>query len=79
LKKTVTKNGGGEPNLLEPEPLTSKVEIKVSWKKEQVDLVRLAKLRWVDKLRYEQIGAEMGIGRTKVIAELRKLKLRASD
>lgn len=66
--------GGGGANLLEPEPITSKVGIVVSWKKEQVDTVRLAKLRWVDKWSYEQIAAEFGIGRTKVIAELRRVK-----
>ncbi len=68
------KIGGGGPNLLEPEPITSKVEIAVSWKKEQVDLARLAHLRWIDKWSYEQIAVELGIGRTKVIAELRKAR-----
>jgi len=67
-------SGGGGPNLCEPEPLTSKVVIAALWKKEQIDLAELARLRWVEKWRYERLAEHFGIGRTTVRHFLREIK-----
>ena len=63
--------GGGDPKLCEPEPLTSKVTIAALWKKEQIDLAELARLRWVEKWKIERIASHAGIGTTSVKRSLR--------
>ena len=64
--------GGGCPNIVEPEPLTLKVEIAVLWKKEQLDLAELARLRWVEKWTRMQIADHFGLSRTTVCNWLRQ-------
>ena len=59
---------------LEPEPITSKIEITVTWKKEQIDAAELARLRWVEKLGYKRIAARLGVSRSGVIHRLRKME-----
>ena len=66
--------GGGGPNLLESEPLTSKVTITALWKKEQLDLAELARLRWVEKWKYERLAEYFGVGRTTVRDHIRAIK-----
>lgn len=56
------------------EPLTSKVIIKALWKKEQIDLAELARLRWVEKWRYERLADHFGVGRTTVRRFLGQIK-----
>lgn len=70
--------GGGCPNLCEPEPLTVRVVIAASWRKEQIDLVELARLRWVEKWRYERLAEHFGIGRTTVRNFIRDIKAKPS-
>jgi len=36
------------------------------WKRKQLDLVELARLRWVEKWRYERLAEHFEIGRTSV-------------
>ncbi len=66
--------GGGDPNLCEPEPLTSKVTIAAMWKKEQIDLAELARLRWVEKWNIERIASHLGIGTTTLKLRLREIR-----
>lgn len=68
------KFGGGGPNLCEPEPLTSKVTIAALWKKEQLDLAELARLRWVEKWRYERMAEHFGVSRSMVRDAIRGIK-----
>jgi DNA-binding transcriptional regulator LsrR (DeoR family) len=42
------------------------VTIAALWKKEQIDLAELARLRWVEKWKYERLAAHFGVGRTKI-------------
>lgn len=49
-----------------------------SWRKEQIDLVELARLRWVEKWRYERLAAYFGIGRTTVRDFIRQIKANPS-
>jgi hypothetical protein len=36
------------------------------WKKEQTDLAGLARLRWVEKWRYERLADHFGVGRMSI-------------
>ncbi|PWU12531.1 MAG: hypothetical protein C5B49_16175 [Bdellovibrio sp.] len=68
----IQRSGGG-PNLFEPEPLTSKATIAALWKKEQIDLAELARLRWVEKWRHERLAKHFGITRSTVRDWIRKI------
>jgi hypothetical protein len=68
------KFGGGGPNLCEPEPLTSKVVIAALWKKEQIDLAELARLRWVEKWSNQRLADYFGMSPTTAKGLLRRIK-----
>lgn len=42
--------------------------------KEQIDLVELARLRWVEKWKYERLAEHFGVGRTTVRNWVRRIK-----
>lgn len=63
-----------EAILLEPEPLTLKLTIAALWKKEQIDLAELARLRWVEKWKYERLSEHFDIGRSTVRDYIRAIK-----
>jgi hypothetical protein len=44
------------------------------WKKEQIDLAELVRLRWVEKWRYERLAERFGVGRTTVRDLIRQIK-----
>ena len=46
----------------------------ISWKRQYIDLSKLAKLRWVDKLQVDDIAIIMGVGRTFLIKQLSLIK-----
>ena len=48
--------------------------IAALWKKEQIDLAELARLRWVEKWKYERLAEHFGIGRTTVRDFIRQIK-----
>lgn len=48
--------------------------IAVLWKKEQIDLAELARLRWVEKWKRQRLAEHFGIGRTTVRDWLRRIK-----
>lgn len=66
--------GGGGPNLVEPQALTVSIGRKVVWRKDKVDLIELAKLRWVDKWTIERLASHFGLGTTSIKMNLRLLK-----
>jgi len=53
---------------------TSKVVIAALWKREQIDLAELARLRWVERWKYERLANHFGIGRTTVRDLIRQIK-----
>ena len=46
----------------------------VKWRKNEVDLVELAKRRWINKMSYREIAKSMGITRGQVDWNLRKFR-----
>jgi hypothetical protein len=65
--------GGGEPNLCEPEPVTSKVTVAALWKREEIDPADLARLRWVENWPSRRLAEHFGVGRSTVKDLLRKI------
>ena len=48
--------------------------IAALWKKEQIDLAELARLRWVEKWRYERLAVHFDLGRTTIRDWIRRIK-----
>jgi hypothetical protein len=65
-----------QSNLLEynENPLVVTKTYAVKWQKDAVDLVELAKKRWIDQMSYREIGRSMRITRGQVDWNLRKFK-----
>jgi hypothetical protein len=65
-----------QSNLLEynENPLVVTKTYSVKWQKDAVDLVELAKKRWIDQMSYREIGKSMEITRGQVDCNLRKFK-----
>jgi hypothetical protein len=65
-----------QSNLLEynENPLVVTKTYAVKWQKDAVDLVKLAKRRWIDQMSYREIGKSMGITRGQVDWNLRKFR-----
>ncbi len=65
-----------QSNLLEynDNPLVITKTYSVKWQKDGIDLVELAKKRWIDQMSYRDIGKSMGITRGQVDWNLRKFK-----
>lgn len=59
--------------MVEPEALTILREYEILWKRQEVDLSRLAKLRWVEKLTMKDIARELGISKTTVRVHLKRV------
>jgi hypothetical protein len=66
-------NGGAHGIVAETELLTSKVVITVLWRKEQVDLAELARLRWIEKWKRQRLADHFGIGHRTVRSYLRRI------
>jgi hypothetical protein len=65
-----------QSNLLEynENPLVVTKTYSIKWRKNGVDLVELAKRRWIDQMSYREIGKSMGITRGQVDWNLRKFR-----
>lgn len=74
-REFVSRMGEGGAYKYELQALCISRTCKASWTRETVDLVLLAKLRWKDGLKLEEIAVLMGIGMTTVKRGLRKLRL----
>jgi hypothetical protein len=44
------------------------------WKREQLDLVELARLRWVERWRYERLAEYFDVSRSMVRDTIRRIK-----
>lgn len=69
-------DGGGSTNLLEPDPLTVKIFIRFLWVKEQLNLMALARFRWVERWGIERLAEYFGVGTTAIKHRLAKIRLR---
>ncbi len=65
-----------DDNLLKynDNPLTVTMTYSIKWKKDEVDLVELAKKHWVDQMSYREIAQSMGITRDQVAWNLKKME-----
>ena len=70
----ILEDGGGAPKLLGQQGSVGCISIEVLWKKININLAELAKLRRVDKMKLEDSANHLGIGRTTVIVALRKTR-----
>jgi len=52
-------------------------EYAVLWKRQEIDLAELAKLRWVDNWQVKHLAQHFGVGRTAIGNHLRQLKSQA--
>jgi DNA-binding CsgD family transcriptional regulator len=59
--------------VVKPEALTVLREYEILWKRQEIDLSKLAKLRWAKKMTIEQIANELCIGKTTVRFHLKRL------
>lgn len=50
------------PKVLEPRTLTVRRSYPIHWKRDKVDLTKLANLRWINKWRIERIAAHLDLG-----------------
>lgn len=50
------------------------MSIAALWKREQLDLAELARLRWVEKWRYERLAGHFGVSRSTVRDAIRGIK-----
>jgi hypothetical protein len=60
--------------VVEPEALTLLREYEILWKRQEIDLSKLAKLRWVEKRTIKEIATELRIGATTVKIYLSQMK-----
>lgn len=51
-----------------------KTVIAASWRKEQIDLAELARLRWVEKWKYKRLAEHFGVGGNAVRDCVRRIK-----
>ena len=65
-----SQNGAGRPKLGKPIGAVASRIYAVSWKRQQIDLTRLAKLRWVDKLQIDVLTQLFGVSRTLLVKQL---------
>ena len=66
--------GGVDANLVEPQKLTVNRFYEVLWKKQEIDLTVLAKLRWIDKWSIERLAKHFDLGTTAIKCRLKALK-----
>lgn len=67
-------DGEGGANILETSVLSVPVHYAGACKRDTIDLTELARKRWVEKLSMDRIAADLGWGRTAVIAYLGKIR-----
>lgn len=60
------ETGGRLTKVVEPEALSILREYELLWKRQKVDLSKLAKLRWIEKWKLPRIARELGVGVTTV-------------
>jgi len=60
--------------VVEPEGLTVLRDYDVPWKKQALDIVELARLRFEEGLGSRQIAGRMGIPRTTAISAIHRLE-----
>ncbi len=62
--------GARQPKLGKPIGAVASRIYAVSWKRQQIDLTRLAKLRWVDKIQIDVLAHLFGVSRTYLVKQL---------
>jgi hypothetical protein len=94
LDSKTFKNGAPQCTVVEPEidtyevdsllgfidnPLVVSKTYSVKWQRDEVDLVELAKNRWINQMSQREIGKSMEITRGQVDWNLKKFKSTISD
>ena len=66
--------GAGDGKLGKPTGATVSRRYSISWKRQELDLTELAKLRWIERLSMDALAKKFGVGRTFLVAELGRIQ-----
>ncbi len=70
----VVNSGEGCPRVVEHQELTVTRWYQIEWRRQVVDLTELAKRRWIDKIKIDELAQEFGLGTTQIKLYIRRIK-----
>jgi hypothetical protein len=68
------KFGAGNARVGEPIGAAVSRRYAISWKRQELDLTELAKLRWVERRTVDDLVKHFNVGRAFLVAELGRIK-----